>query len=195
MFIYPSQPLKLTDIGSSFISGLSKSGKWIAEPKYNGSRCIIVTDKRGVPEFWGRNGRKLVGCHYDIILPPDSIFDSEWMMTRMKGIDYKDFFIVFDVYRLNGIDITDSLYERKKILENTGITKDSRIRLIDYHVGTDESVFKKLYDRFIERLELEGVVLKRLDQAPVLHRLKQLENNGWIKIRQPDMFYRHKQQG
>ena len=193
--IYPSQPIKLKRIDSSIVSELSKSGEWIAEPKYNGSRCIIVTDETGNPIFYGRDGNRLCRCNYDFKLNPNSVYDSEWMQTRMKGEEFKNQFWVFDILFKDGIEVALPLSERKKVLEQDKFLKTVDFcHLMPYIIGTEPDTFKKLYDKYIERLELEGVILKKLSQLPIYHRLNQPDNPMWVKIRQPDMFYRQKNQ-
>jgi ATP-dependent DNA ligase len=195
-FIYPSQPTKLTNINSDIVRKLSKSGEWYCEPKFNGCRCIIITDDFGTPVFWGRDGQILKACHYNFKLTPNSVYDSEWMMTRLKGDEFKNKFWIFDVYRQNGEMIDGYLDERKKLLEtNESIKKIDILNLMPYSKGVDENQFGTMYHEYIERVELEGVVLKEINKRPLTHRCRQLDNINWIKIRQPDMMYKQKKQG
>ena len=197
-FIYPSQPVTLINIKGSVIQGLAANPNWIAEPKYNGFRCIIVTDEVGKPKFYGRDGQVLKNCNYDFKLTPNSIYDSEWMFKRIAHPNYKDKFYIFDMYVQNGIHLdTTPLYERKKRIQEDKNLDQSMIYRMPYVNGdaSDPKLFEKLYEDYCKEVELEGIVIKKFDQIAIVHRARPVDNPHWIKVRQSPSLYETKKMG
>ena len=180
---------------------MSRSRDWIAEPKYNGARCLIHIFN-GKIEFWDRHGKHLkynsdpihqierdeIKSELMKIFPKKGYFvlDSELRHNKVKGI--QNLIMVYDIHVWNHELLNKiTFYERRVILEKLFTKSTKKVQLIkQYHMG-----FKMLFKKLIVDNEIEGIVIKRRSGKLNLNRVSNSDSMWMFKIRRKSGSYRY----
>ncbi len=203
-YFYPEKPV-LLQITQDEFTEMSTSPKWVAEPKYNGSRCVVhILD--GKVEFWDRHGKTLDFNSnplykdgrdkiIEILLSAFGkvgyfVFDGELRHNKVTGIQNKlvlwDCFI-YDHELLNKQPYwvrRSKLVEAGLVIEDYAIEETEPVSLIKQW----KHHFKTVYDEYVAGHwghpdEFEGVVLKNVNGKLNLGRVSGSQSNWMFKVR------------
>jgi len=195
-YFYPEKPVLMT-VDQELFQDLSDDDDWIAEPKYNGNRCVLwVID--GQVEFWGRHGKKL---KYNDDPDPEIVkemstkfpkgvflFDSELRHNKVKGI--RDKLVIWDVFiwrdeLLNKIQY----WSRRAMLEVRIEDMDTtKISLIVQHRTDFKAAFEKYCNDPTD--EFEGLVMKNVHGILNIGRMSAANSLWMMKVRKPSGRYK-----
>lgn len=198
-YFYPEKPV-LMHIEQKSFEDMSNSPQWIAEPKYNGSRCQVhIFD--GEVSFWDRHGKKLdfdsnplykeqrdkikkilIEAFGDIGY---FLFDGELRHNKVTGIQGK--LVLWDCF------IYENELQNKKPYwaRHALVCIDFRLLCDDGTVSCIEQFkdnFKQTYEILLSGAkgnpdEFEGLVLKNVNGKMNLGRNAGINSNWMFKIR------------
>lgn len=197
-YFYPEKPVLMQIDQDNFIE-MSNSPKWIAEPKYNGSRCLVHIFN-GKVEFWDRHGKKLDFETNPLYADGRNkmkrilvkafgkvgyfLFDGELRHNKVKGIQCK--LILWDCFIWMHELLNKLPYwaRRSKIEGKIKVDSNDPVTLIrqwKHH-------FKTVYDEYVSGKwgdpdEFEGVVIKNVNGKLNLGRVSGSPSNWMYKIR------------
>jgi ATP-dependent DNA ligase len=174
-YIYPPRPRNaVTPEDLNFWD----NGTLIAQPKLNGSNCVIFTNGENF-FIMNRHKQRLTNFKIDN-LELSKIYrgDGEWMiingeyMNKSKSDENGKVFnhklVIFDILAYNGEYLVGSTFsERVNLLDNIyGVVnseKDYLFSVTDniYRVKSYNDNFSNIFNKFIEVDMLEGLVMKR----------------------------------
>ena len=210
--MYPPRPEK--SIPPEKISDYENLG-YVAQQKFNGTRCLVEMLPSGEIKIWGRNkeplksyklSEGLEACFKEMHAaisdggsPQYCVIDGELMNNKTKNL--KDVFVAYDilVYK-NEYLIGMSMLERYDLLQNIMGNPDEYEDITGHKIAimcreklwlAETYVFdlKKQFSRYIELDEVEGLVLKKPD-APLCYGLNEKNNSDWlIRCRKPHKNY------
>jgi len=212
-YIYPPRPEKTTHY-----SELDKfdNGTFLAQPKYNGTCCVVFMTKDNIRVMNRHNG--IITSDYNNVdfksLYEDSgckgwlVLAGEFLNKNKKGEDGNPFnlkYIIFDILVYdNDYLIGKKLVERLRILNmmmpetSTLVMKDSMSYYEHLNVTKYSNIFKApsysddfkgLYQSIIDTDLYEGLVLKRKESQLGLG-FSEKNNSDWqIKCRKPTKNY------
>ena len=180
----------------------------IAQPKMNGSNCIIFTNGE---DFFVMNRHKQRLTNFKITRDELSEIyrgDGEWMiingeyMNKSQNDENKKVFnhklVIFDILAYNGEYLVGSTFsERVELLDKIyGKNECEKYYLYSisdnvYRVKSYTNNFKKIFDEFIKIHMIEGLVMKR-SNAKLEAGLTESNNiKSQIKCRKPTKSYRY----
>ena len=195
-YLYPERP-KLISINQPLFEKLSDDPKWVAEPKYNGSRLVLAVN--GKVELWNRHGEKfdyqpddtLQNALNDFASHTNGmcVFDGELRHNKVAGVRHK--IVLWDTLVWDGELQTSKPYlVRQTNLVNTCMCLTTgqvrRLSMCPQHMGK----FKDLYRDYIQDPEIEGLVIKNLNGKLNLSRTAGQPSNWMFKVRRPSNSYR-----
>lgn len=190
-------------------------GKYIAEPKYNGSATVIFmneTDLKGM----NRHGEPITLIDYSQIDFRAAYRGTGYivlvgeLLNKNQAGEHGPFnmkFIIWDILVFNGTYLIGyTVRQRLELLEQlypcvqSEITESGQLRSFKYicitgHKGIYKTPaylngFTDLYQDIIKTPVYEGLVLKRLD-APLVYGITECNNHTWqVKCRKPTKNYR-----
>lgn len=209
-YLYPPRPEVKTPSKS-----LSKydNGEYIAQPKYNGSCCIVFTNGRELKVF-NRHNQLLSNVSDKIDFRNLSktgnwfVYSGEYLNKGKlgeNGVKEKDKFVIWDILVWNGeYLIGKSLLDRLTLLEqiypcNRAIVTSNNVEIYDhlcctefsgiYKAPTYMNNFEQLYIDIVKTDLYEGLVLKKID-SKLTFGLQPLNNQDWqIKCRKETKIY------
>jgi ATP-dependent DNA ligase len=197
-YFYPEKPV-LMQIGQDEFTEMSNSPKWIAEPKYNGSRCIVhLLD--GKVEFWDRHNKKLDFDSNPLYAAGRDeikeifintfgktgyfVFDGELRHNKVRGIQCK--LVIWDCFIWDHELLNKKPYWARRAMIEEKMKADTNdpvtlIRQWKHH-------FKTVYDEYVSGKwgdpdEFEGVVMKNLNGKLNLSRTSGCPSNWMYKVR------------
>jgi ATP-dependent DNA ligase len=209
-YIYPPRPIQTTHF-----SELDKydNGQYIAQPKYNGTCCVLFLTKTSIRVMNRHNG--IITSNYSEIdfqgLHTGNgymVLVGEFLNKNKKGEDGNPFnlkFVIFDILVYDGeYLIGTKLIQRLEMLEqlfpttSTLVYKDGIKTFAHLNVTKYQGVFKAptyignfmdLYEEIVDTDLYEGLVLKR-KEARLSAGFSEKNNNEWqIKCRKPTKNY------
>jgi len=180
----------------------------IAQPKMNGSNCLIFTNG---DSFFVMNRHKQRLTNFKIKKEELSEIyrgNGEWMiingeyMNKSKGDEIGKVFnhklIIFDILVYNGDYLIGSTFsERVNLLDNIyGVTnseKDYLFSVTDniYRVKSYNSDFSNIFNKFIQVDMLEGLVMKRSNSKLEIGLTESNNIRGQLKCRKPTLNYKY----
>lgn len=184
------------------------NGSLIAQPKLNGSNCVIFTDG---DDFFVMNRHKQRLTNFKIDNSELSKIyrgDGEWMiingeyMNKSKNDENRIVFnhklVIFDILAYNGEYLVGSTFsERVNLLNDIYGEVDSEKNYLYsisdniYRVKSYSNGFNELFNNFIEVDMLEGLVLKRAN-AKLEIGTSELNNvKSQLKCRKPTKNYKY----
>lgn len=173
-YIYPPRPKNaIPDSDLDFWD----NGSLIAQPKLNGSNCVIFTNGQRVVVM-NRHGQRLSNFQLSERDTMELYRGSGWMVLNGEylnknksdetGNSFNHKFVIFDILCYDGEYLLGkSFQERVQLLDNlygqNQSEKDYLFRISEnvYRVKSYHSGFKDLYDRLIPIDMVEGLVMKR----------------------------------
>lgn len=187
------------------LSEYESSGKWLSQRKFNGTNVVInisADRKVGILTRHGTSPKlfNLSKSHIDQILSlnlekgKDYWFNGELLDHKTKSDYYKKKIILFDVlhagkYLINNLNQVKRLELLNFICNNPTNLEEKRIALqVTNDIWLAESWndnFEVHYKEFIDRDEIEGLILRKKDS--VISNFGQKEHDvSWIvKCRKP----------
>jgi len=180
----------------------------IAQPKMNGSNCIIFTNGE---DFFVMNRHKQRLTNFKITRDELSEIyrgDGEWMiingeyMNKSQNDENEKVFnhklVIFDILAYNGEYLVGSTFsERVELLDRIyGKNESEKDYLYSissnvYRVKSYTTDFKKIFDEFIKIDMIEGLVMKR-SSAKLEAGLTESNNiKSQLKCRKPTLNYKY----
>lgn len=196
-FLYPERP-KLININQPLFEKLSNDPKWVAEPKYNGNRLVLMTDKdKDDVQFWNRHGEKfsytpnkdLVDALEDFLKETKGqcMFDGELRHNKVLGIKHR--IVLWDVFVWDGeLQVGKTYHERRGLLPRTELWEEHPC--LSSPIVQCTSNFKYFFDLHTKDPEIEGFVIKSHDGKLNLSRTAGQDSNWMVKVRRPSNSYR-----
>lgn len=195
-YLYPEKP-KLISIDQPLFDTISKDPRWVAEPKYNGSRLLLAIEGQEF-DLWNRHGRR-----FDY-RPPESLrstlsdfgkktrgiclFDGELRHNKVRGV--KDRIVLWDVLMWNGKLLTDVPYRHRRMYFPLEFQHNGNFGFIQQHLGGNKTPFRDLFYTWTQDPEIEGMVIKNLNGRLNLSRTAGQNSNWMVKVRRPSGMYR-----
>lgn len=210
IYFYPEKPT-LIHRDQPLVEELSNDPLYIAEPKYNGTRCTLVV-LNGDIDFWTRHNHpvknlKRSGSEYDEIIQEIKSavpskghfqFEGELRHSKVTGIQYKlvlwDCIIYNDEY-LNKIGYDERRELVKKHFQTLPVAPGRVVKLSDYRkrVTVIEQFlgdFRAIFNEYAsgqrtlgELAEFEGLVIKHRNGKLALGRKSNPDSRWMFKIR------------
>lgn len=201
-YFYPEKPVLIL-IESDAFEKFSNDPDYVAEPKYNGSRCEVhILD--GKVEFWDRHGKHLK--YNSDILHEEAreqlkkalvtifgkkgyfVLDGELRHNKVAGIQNK--LVIYDIHVFENEVLNKLTFgSRRSILmqkfgEAHGYFDKRILSLIQQY----ENNFKKVFDDYVAGFygdpdEYEGIVIKNLTCKMKLGRVSGADSIWMFKVR------------
>lgn len=212
-FIYPPKPFgKIAHMGGTSLSKqlaeYEKTGEWLAERKYNGTRNLIyVTDgevslaRPGVEHKQFSPSRELLKEIKSLNLETgrNYILDGELLDRKTSTPQYKGKIVLYDVLMAGSYLFgSPNLEGRYRILQDICRYPTERegavgiaLRVTD-NIWMAETFYDHFYDRFndfIGHPEIEGLVLKRKASSLDNFGQKPYDVTWQIRVRKPSKNY------
>lgn len=199
LYFYPNKPI-LIHPDSPQIKEKSDDHSWWAEVKKNGTRLCLRKDKQEASKhksfnnfvFWNRHKEVL---NYDpsqslldelnsFKIPEGTHIDAELMHFKTKNI--KNLIYVYDIYWYKGIQVTETLETRRKMIEDIfGIESSKHFEVAKKFDSDFVTVFKEV----TIQEENEGIVMKS-KKGLINWNLKVCPEVWWqLKVRKPSKSY------
>jgi ATP-dependent DNA ligase len=189
------------------------NGKFIAQPKYNGTCCVAFISEDGI-KIMNRHKGSITSDYKHIdfqgLHSGDGymILCGEFLNKNKKGEDGNPFnlkFIIWDILAYNGeyligstlierLNLLEKLFpsskmivekDKMKIYAHLCVTKYANV----YKAPTYTTNFEELWKEIVDTDLYEGLVLKRRD-AKLSFGFNEKNNNEWqIKCRKPTKNY------
>jgi ATP-dependent DNA ligase len=208
-YLYPPRPEKTTH--PSMIDTYD-NGQYIAQPKYNGTCCVVFMNEQEVIVMNRHKG--MITSDYSNIDFRCMYKPSGWMVLcgeflnkNKKGEDNTSFnlkFVLWDILVYQGKYLIGSTFEERiKLIDNlfpcSKFSVDNKFRTMKHLCFTSckniyvapyyTEGFGKLFESIVETDLYEGVVLKRKNAKLTLG-LNEKNNSEWqIKSRKPTKNY------
>jgi ATP-dependent DNA ligase len=210
IYFYPENPM-LVHRDQELVEQMSADENFVAEPKYNGTRCVLTVIDHEV-SFWTRHNYPVKTLNHEApeyhemvkeikaALPSTGHFqfDSELRHHKVTGLSFHlvvwDCFIYNDEY-LNKLTFDE---RRKYVLKHfkpTGNDQGKVIKLSEYKrrvtvIEQFKSDFRRVFDEFVSGKrslghadEFEGLVMKNRKGKLALGRSATPESRWMYKIR------------
>lgn len=177
------------------------AGNWLAEPKLNGDRLVLLREASGRWHFFNRHKKELkyrqpveMLAALDALHPwkGDCQLDGELLHNHTKGV--KNLVVLYDVYVLNGEPVRAPLSERQRWLDGLG---NGRIPVWFHGITAPVCLSTRVhgdYSRHFSELtrleEVEGLVFKRLDGMLSFNPNSSPDMTWQIKVRREAKNYR-----
>lgn len=189
------------------------NGEYIAQPKYNGSACMVFTNRTEL-HVYNRHKQPLSyyspAIHFKELAKTDKwfVYCGEYLNKSKlgeTGEKERDKFVIWDVLVWDGeYLIGETLSSRLQLLEmiypcQRAVATAERFEIYDHlccteHTGiykapTYVHSFEKLYEEIIKTDLYEGVVLKKINST-LGYGLQELNNQDWqVKCRKTTKNY------
>lgn len=204
-YIYPPRPKNAV---SPEDLDIWDNGSLIAQPKLNGSNCVIFTNGE---DFYVMNRHKQRLTNFKIIKEELSEIyrgDSDWMilnceyMNKSKSDEKSKVFnhklVIFDILAYNGEYLVGSTFsDRVELLDKLYGKQESEkdylysITTNVYRVKSYSNNFKNLFDTITNIDMIEGLVMKR-SNAKLEAGLTESNNiKSQLKCRKPTLNYKY----
>jgi ATP-dependent DNA ligase len=194
MIYFPPKPTLMT-IDQPLFDELEMDGRYVAELKFNGDHLILKRMADKSFEFWNRHGKKF---KYD---PSTELLDHlnslDWRgecvcdgeLLHHKVRETKHMIVLWDIFMFDDISLVDQRYfSRHQILE----TLFQRKRYLDLWISDQwKTGWREIYTKETQRKEIEGLVLKRIDNKFELGRSSSPIVKYMYKVRKPNSSYRY----
>ena len=190
------------------------NGKYVAQPKYNGTCCVVFTNGE-TTHIYNRHKNPLSSYSKDITF--DNLAKSkDWYVYTGEylnkgkvgetGEKEKDKFIIWDVLVWEGnYLIGEALLDRIKLLEhiypcNRAVLKPEGLEIYEhlcctefegiYKAPTYMNGFNNLYNDIVKVDLYEGLVLKKIE-TKLTYGFQEINNHDWqIKCRKETKVYK-----
>ena len=169
IYFYPEKPV-LVHRDQPLVDDFSADDDYVAEPKYNGARCVLVV-LNGEVSFWNRHGKPMKTInktderYIELVKEVKKTvpktghfqFEGEFRHNKVTGLQYNlvlwDTLIYTDEY-LNKLIYDD---RRELVLKHFAVPVDTSKKLVDLNaykkritvIQQFKKDFKKLYSEFM----------------------------------------------
>jgi ATP-dependent DNA ligase len=194
-YLYPEKP-KLINITQPLFQKLSDDPRWVAEPKYNGSRLLLAVDGKDM-EFWNRHGERFEYTPCDELRANLvdftektrgwCLFDGE--LRHNKSLGVRNRISLWDVLVWNGKLLVDVPYRHRRMYFPWQLGRNGHFEFVPQHLGGHEP-FANLFEKWTKDPEIEGLVIKNLNGKLNLSRTAGQDSNWMVKVRRPNNSYR-----
>lgn len=193
-FIFPPRPKR--SILPKQLPFEEARNVWLWQPKYDGDRCVVLTDGKRV-EFYNRHGRKntklshLVPQVLNLNTSGQTCLDGELLGTKI---------VLFDVLRhnnrvLTGVRQVDRLQLLEDICRNPTKFCDEKIAkeiAPDLWLSLNGTThFAQTFDRMISSVWVEGILLRQRDSVLNDLGLRPYEVDWQLRCRKNTKNYRY----
>lgn len=203
-YIFPPRPKNA--VPDDEINYWDSTNQMIAQPKLNGSNCVIFTD--GVRQIvMNRHNQRLTNFRLTESEVKEIYRGEGWMvingeyMNKSKmdenGQVFNHKFVIFDILTFNGEYMVGRTFdERVKLLDElygqVESEKDYLYKISEniYRVKSYTTDFKRLYDRLITIDMVEGLVMKRKSSKLELGTTENNNTKSQVKARKPTRNYK-----
>jgi ATP-dependent DNA ligase len=210
IYFYPEKPT-LVHRDQELVDELSDNPDFVAEPKYNGTRCIVVV-LNGDVAFWTRHNHPVKNLktgtpEYNELVQEIKIrvpdkghfqFEGELRHSKVTGIQYK--IVLWDCLIYDGEYLNKLTYdERRELVEKHFQTASDasgkvisilpylkRVKVIEQFKGDFRAIFNEYVAgqrRLGEPEEFEGLVMKNRNGKLALGRRTNPDSRWMFKIR------------
>jgi len=199
-YFYPEKPVLMMQEADSF-QEMSDSVEWVAEPKYNGSRCLIhMLD--GKVEFWDRHGKHLkynsdplhAEAREEIIgalrmvfgKKGYFVFDGELRHNKVEGIQNK--LVIYDIHVFENELLNKLTFGHRRCILAQKFGEADYNKQVLHLIKQHNTDFKKVFDDYVAGFygnseEFEGIVIKHLDGKLNLCRSGNKDSIWMFKVR------------
>ena len=203
-YIYPPRPKNA--IPDYELSSFD-DGTFIAQPKLNGSNCIIFTNgQRSI--VMNRHNQRLTNFQLDEEELKDIYRGSGWMVLNGEylnknkldetGNSFNHKFVIFDIICFNSDYLLGKTFEERiQLLNNLYGQKPSEkdylfsITQNVYYVKSFNTDFKGIYDRLTPIDIIEGLVMKRKNAKLEIGSSENNNIKSQLKCRKPTRNYKY----
>ena len=210
IYFYPEKPT-LVHRDQELVQEMSDNPDFVAEPKYNGTRCVVVV-LNGNVEFWTRHNHPVKNLNHSAPEYDEMVreikstipakghyqFEGELRHSKVTGIQYK--IVLWDCLIYNDEYLNKLTYDERRELVKKHFQRPSdasgkvisilpylkRVKVIDQFVGD----FRAIFDEFVagqrelgEYEEFEGLVMKNRKGKLALGRTTNPDSRWMFKIR------------
>ena len=206
--LYPPRPHNAARLKSHNLLEYEKSGNWVAQYKFNGTRNVVNIKPNGKVEFWNRHG-----THHKQYNPTDEIIKEFRSLNLEKGKEYwldgellhaktkniKGKIVVYDVlfagkYFFGGPPQIERLEILKNICGNPQKLEPKHGIALQvsndiWMAETFDKDFLKHYEKHIHTDEIEGLVLRRKDGVILSLGTKEYDVDWQLRCRKPSKNY------
>ncbi len=200
-YFYPEKPVLMLQEADSF-QEMSDDDNWVAEPKYNGSRCLVHIFN-GKVEFWDRHGKHLKynsdslneEGRENLIVELRKLFgyrgyhvlDGELRHNKVTGIRNK--LVIYDIHVHNNEFLNYlTFHGRRCILDQKfGEAKPYLTGTVTL-IKQFDTDFKKVFNDYVMGFygdpdEFEGIVIKHWNGKLRLGRASGTDSTWMFKVR------------
>lgn len=202
--IYPPRPKGA--IPPRELDYYEKTGLWLAQYKYNGSRSVIHIEPSGVVSIWSRHGE----AHKSYVMPREMErqilalpglekgleywLDGELLLNKTTAQDTKNKLILFDVLHAGRYLFMVSQPDRlARLDEICGRPRElDPWRGMAYCISEDVLMAPHFYDNFAARFredhgqEVEGLLLRKKKSVLDNFGKKEYEIDWMVRCRRPN---------
>jgi len=191
-------------IPSNKLFEYEKSGKWVAQRKFNGTNIVINISRDRKIKIFTRHGTppklfSLTKNHIDQILSLDLEEDKEYWLNgelldhKTKSQYYKKKIILFDVLHSGKYLINtpqqDRLLILEKICRSPKVLEQNKLALYVtediWLAETWKDNFEFHYKEFLKSDEIEGLILRKLNSTIDNFGQKEYDVSWIVKCRKP----------
>lgn len=157
-YIYPPRPS--TSVPREENQFFNKLG-WMAQLKYNGSRCLIKHMPDNTIQLWNRHAERFRTYHapewlkdeirqaiYKLGLKPNAYHVLDGELLDQKHSEIKDTIVIWDVLVLDGEHLLDSSYKLRYDALREGLSTEESWHYKEYDLGiklTDHVLMPRCY--------------------------------------------------
>lgn len=203
-YLYPPRPKNaIPDTELNFWD----NGSLVAQPKLNGSNCVIFTNGQRFIVM-NRHGARLTNFELDENELKEIYRGSGWMILNGEYLNksksdetnttFNHKFVIFDILCFNGEYLLGKTFEeRVKLLDSLyGQTESEKDYLFlvsrnVYRVKSFYTDFKSIYDRLVPIDVIEGLVMKRKMAKLELGSTENNNTKSQIKCRKATRNYKY----
>ncbi len=203
-YIYPPRPKNA--IPDYELSSFD-DGTFIAQPKLNGSNCVIFTNgQRSI--VMNRHNQRLTNFQLNEEELKDIYRGSGWMVLNGEylnknkldetGNSFNHKFVIFDIICFNSDYLLGKTFEERiQLLNNLYGQKPSEkdylfsVTKNIYHVKSFNTDFKGIYDRLTPIDVVEGLVMKRKNAKLEIGSSENNNIKSQLKCRKPTRNYKY----
>lgn len=203
-YIFPPRPKNA--IPDHEISNCESMWSMIAQPKLNGSNCVIFTDgERQI--VMNRHNQRLTNFRLSESEIKEIYRGEGWMVINGEYMNkskmdenrrvFNHKFVIFDILTFNGEYLVGKSFEdRIKLLDElygqVESEKDYLYKISEniYRVKSYTTDFKRLYDRLITIDMVEGLVMKQKNAKLELGVTENNNTKSQMKARKPTRNYK-----
>jgi ATP-dependent DNA ligase len=210
IYFYPEKPM-LVHRDQDLVQEMSDDPNYVAEPKYNGTRCVLTILDHDV-SFWTRHGHPVKTLNHEApeyaemvkeiqeVVPAKGHFqfDSELRHHKVKGLAFQ--LVVWDCFIYNDEFLNKLIYDERRVLVEKMFgtppnASDKVVSLSEYKrrvkvIEQFPNRFRLIYDEFVagkrslgHEDEFEGLVMKNRQGKFNLGRKTNAESRWMYKFR------------